>query len=302
MEHLEGKVAVVTGSASGLGRAMAERFAAEGMTTVLADNRLSEAESVAASIRDAGGRAQAWEVDVSDRSSVVALADHVDRELGGAQVLINNAGVVSNSPILTPEEEGWRWIVNVNLFGVVYGLQTFVPRMLDSGQDCHVVNTSSLAGVVGNPAEGNRLQFGSRVPTEFGGMGGYMATKHGVVAVSETAAGELRGNSVGISVLCPSHHENTGIFENSALHRPEGFGGPMSEAEIKATVGDRERKSAEARVAFTRYPEECAARVVRAIRAGHFYIFTHPESRGAVERRFAQIMAGYDDAAAFEVS
>ena len=106
MEHLEGKVAVVTGSASGLGRAMAERFAAEGMTTVLADNRLSEAESVAASIRDAGGRAQAWEVDVSDRSSVVALADHVDRELGGAQVLINNAGVVSNSPILTARGGG----------------------------------------------------------------------------------------------------------------------------------------------------------------------------------------------------
>jgi NAD(P)-dependent dehydrogenase (short-subunit alcohol dehydrogenase family) len=300
--ELAGRVAVVTGSASGLGRAMAERFAAEGMTTVVADNRLPAAEAVAASIRDGGGGAWALPVDVGDRDSVIALADEVDRRWGGAQVLVNNAGVVSNSPILQAEEAGWRWIVDVNLFGVLYGMQTFVPRMLAGGADCHVVNTASLAGVVGDPAEGNRLTPGTRVPTEFGGMGGYMVTKHAVVALSETAAGSLRGTRVGVSVLCPSHHENTGIFENSARHRPDRFGGAMSDDEIAATLGQRERRASDARVAFTRYPEECAARVVRAVREGHFYIFTHPESRGAVERRFAQILAGYDDAAAFETS
>jgi NAD(P)-dependent dehydrogenase (short-subunit alcohol dehydrogenase family) len=300
MENLEGKVAVVTGSASGLGRAMVERFAKEGMTVVIADNRLGDAEVEAKKIQRNGGVAVAIEVDVRNRDSVVALADRVDAELGGASVLVNNAGVVSFSPLLQPEELGWRWIVDVNLFGVIYGVQTFLPRMLESGRECHVVNTASLAGVIGGGAlDDNRVQLGSRLPDQVGGMYGYMATKHAVVAISESLARDLSGTRVGVSVLCPSHHENTGIFENSARYRPEAFGGPMSAEEIRATAGDREERSAQARVAYTRYPAECAARVVRAIREGHFYIFTHPETRGAIEKRFAQMLAGFDDASSF---
>jgi NAD(P)-dependent dehydrogenase (short-subunit alcohol dehydrogenase family) len=299
MEELAGKVAVVTGSASGLGRAMAERFAREGMTSVIADNRFSEAEKVAAQIVANGGRAVPIEVDVTSRQSLESMAVRVDRELGGASVLVNNAGVVSYTPLLRPEEQGWRWIVDVNLFGVVYGLQTFLPRMLDRGGEGHVVNVASLAGVIGGfGTTANRLHTGGGKP-QLGAMYGYMATKHAVVAISETLAGDLRDTPIGVSVVCPSHHEHTGIWENSARYRPESFGGPMTADEFDAIGGANAEKSAASRTAFQREPPECAARVVRAIREGHFYVFTHPETRPPVEARFRQILEAFDDAQDF---
>jgi NAD(P)-dependent dehydrogenase (short-subunit alcohol dehydrogenase family) len=299
MDELAGKTAVVTGSASGLGRGMAERFAQEGMTAVVADRRFSEAQAVAEQIVDKGGRAVAIEVDVTDRSSMEATADRVDREFGGASILVNNAGVVSFSPVLRAEEQGWRWIVDVNLFGVVYGLQTFLPRMLERGGEGHVVNVASLAGVIGGfGTTDNRLHIGGDKP-QFGAMYGYLATKHAVVAISETLAGDLRDTPIGVSVVCPSHHEHTSIWENSALYRPEGFGGPMTAEEIEAIGGNTAEKSAASRTAFQREPSECAARVVRAIREGHFYIFTHPETRPPVQARFTQILKAFDDAREF---
>jgi NAD(P)-dependent dehydrogenase (short-subunit alcohol dehydrogenase family) len=302
MDRLEGKVAVVTGGASGLGRAMAVRFALEGMNAVIADNRFDEAELAAKEIADAGGRALAIEVDVTERDSVDALADRVDAELGGASVLVNNAGVVSFTPVAAPEEQGWRWIVDVNLFGVIYGLQAFLPRMLASGRDGHIVNTASLAGVVGGGGlAANRIRVGSERPDRMGAMYGYMATKHAVVAISETLALDLSGSPIGVSVLCPSHHENTGIFENSARYRPKSAGGPMTSEEAHATFGrtDEQREAALGSDRPQKLPDECAARVVRAIREGHFYVFTHPDTRPAVEHRFAQLLAGFDDADSF---
>ena len=302
MDQLQGKVAVVTGSASGLGRAMAERFAREGMTVVIADNRLAEAEFVAKEITVNGGRAVAVEVDVTERGSVDALADRVDADLGGASVLVNNAGVVSFTPVAQPEEKGWRWIVDVNLFGVIYGLQAFLPRMLESGRDGHIVNTASLAGVVGGGGlAANRVRLGDAAPAATGAMYGYMATKHAVVAISETLAHDLSGSRIGVSVLCPSHHENTGIFENSARYRPEKAGGPMTPEEANATFGrtDQQRDEALGPGRPQKFPDECAARVVRAIREGQFFIFTHPDTRPAVEHRFAQMLAGFDDATSF---
>jgi NAD(P)-dependent dehydrogenase (short-subunit alcohol dehydrogenase family) len=302
MDRLDGKVAVVTGSASGLGRAMAERFAREGMTVVIADNRLGEAEVVAKEIERAGGRAVAIEVDVTQRESVVALSERVDDELGGASVLVNNAGVVSFTPVDQPEERGWRWIVDVNLFGVLYGIQTFLPGMLERGGEGHIVNTASLAGVVGGGGlTSNRISIGDSTPEDMGAMYGYMATKHAVVAISETLARDLSGSRIGVSVLCPSHHENTGIFDNSARFRPEAAGGPMTAEEQLATFGqtDAQREDAFGWKPQHRFPDECAARVVRAIREGHFYIFTHPETRAVVEHRYTEMLAGFDDADSF---
>ena len=302
MDRLDGKVAVVTGSASGLGRAMAERFAREGMTAVIADNRLAEAEVVAKEIERTGGRAVAIEVDVTQRESVVALSDRVDDELGGASVLVNNAGVVSFTPVAQPEESGWRWIVDVNLFGVLYGIQTFLPGMIERGAEGHIVNTASLAGVVGGGGlTANRISIGNSAPGELGAMYGYMATKHAVVAISETLARDLSGSRIGVSVLCPSHHENTGIFDNSARFRPEAAGGPMTAEEQHATFGntDAQREDSFGWKPQQRFPDECAARVVRAIREGHFYIFTHPETRVVVEHRYAEMLAGFDDADSF---
>ena len=302
MEQLRGRVAVVTGSASGIGRGMAERFAREGMTVVIADNRLPAAEEVAAGIEAEGGKAVPIQVDVSQRDSVSALADRVDAELGGAALLVNNAGVLSFSPVREPEERGWRWIVDVNLFGVVYGLQAFVPRMLASGNEGHVVNVASLAGVVGGGAsERNRIRRGDGKPESFNAMYGYMATKHAVVAVSESLARELSGTPIGVSVLCPSHHEDSGIFANSARHRPEEFGGPMTEREVELMTGRTERDRDDTYGQRVRYPlvSECAARVLRAVREGHFYIFTHPETRVAIEKRYAEMLAAFDDTDSF---
>jgi NAD(P)-dependent dehydrogenase (short-subunit alcohol dehydrogenase family) len=281
---------------------MADRFAQEGMTAVIADNRVAEAEVAAKEITDAGGRAVAIEVDVTERASVDALADRVDADLGGASVLVNNAGVVSHTPVARPEEQGWRWIVDVNLFGVIYGLQAFLPRMLASGREGHVVNTASLAGVVGGGGlTANRIRVGTDTPDVMGAMYGYMATKHAVVAISETLALDLSGSRIGVSVLCPSHHENTGIFENSARYRPEAAGGPMTSEEAYDTFGrtDEQREAALGPDRPQKMPDECAARVVRAIREGHFYVFTHPDVRPAIEHRFAQLLAGFDDADSF---
>jgi NAD(P)-dependent dehydrogenase (short-subunit alcohol dehydrogenase family) len=305
MEVFQGKVAVVTGAASGLGRAMARRLAQEGMTSVIADNRFVDALVVARQIEDEGGRAVAMEVDVTNRESMRQLADRVDQELGVPSVLVNNAGVMSPTPVLSPEELGWRWIVDVNLFGVIYGLQTFVPRMLESGQEGHIVNVASLAGMIAaNMASSNRTIAGDRRPGRLNMIYGYFATKHAVVAISEALSGELSGTPVGVSVLCPSHHRETGIYDNSARFRPEQYGGPMTPEEIQGTSRSSLRaKGALASVisgnAMGQDPAECAARVVRAIRERHFYIFTHPNSRAAIEERFAQILAGLDDADAF---
>jgi NAD(P)-dependent dehydrogenase (short-subunit alcohol dehydrogenase family) len=305
MENLRGKVAVVTGAGSGLGRAMAERFAQEGMMVAIADIRLDEARRVASSISSQGGGAIAAEVDVSNRESVESLADRVDAELGGTDVLVNNAGVMSPSPLLKPEELGWRWIVEVNLFGVVYGLQTFVPRMLDRGQPSHVVNVASLGGIIaGGGTERNRIQVGDRRPDAARMIYGYFATKHAVVAISESLSAELDGTCTGVSVLCPSHHHGTGIFENSARFRPPKYGGQMTPEELHGTARASQRgKGALAAVlennAAGKEPAECAARVVRAIRENHFYIFTHPNSRAVIEERFARVRAGLDDADTF---
>jgi NAD(P)-dependent dehydrogenase (short-subunit alcohol dehydrogenase family) len=302
MDRLEGTVAVVTGSASGLGRAMAERFAQEGMTAVIADRRLDEAEVVAKEIERTGGRAVAAEVDVTKRASVVALADRVDAELGGASVLVNNAGVLPFTPILEPDEDGWRWIVDVNLLGVVSCLQAFVPRMVQSGRDGHVVNTASIAGLLSMAAaDGNRLTLGDRVPEHGGWSYGYVATKAAVIALSEALCGDLAGTRVGVSVLCPDAHSNTGIFQNSMAYRPAEYGGPVDPARPGGTGGARPQTHDEARGPdrVRRDPAELAARVVRAIREGQFYVFTHPENRAAIEGRFSQILAGFDDADSF---
>jgi NAD(P)-dependent dehydrogenase (short-subunit alcohol dehydrogenase family) len=302
MENFEGRVAVVTGAGSGLGRAMAERFAREGMTAVVVDRRLDAAEEVVAAITAAGGRGLAVEVDVTDVDAVHALAARVEAELGGAHILVNNAGVVSYTPLLRDERAGWDWIIDVNLRGVVHGIQAFLPGMLARGEPGHVVNVASMAGVVGGGGvKDNRLTTGDGASGDHV-MYGYMATKAGVVAITEALAGDLSGTPIGISVLCPSHHEHTNIWENSRLHRPAEAGGPMSDEEYAAVDGntDAKRRAVFGDQRKERTAEECAERVLRAVREGHFYVFTHPETRIAIEFRFSNLMAGFDDAAAFD--
>src|SRR5262245_35363687 len=308
MEELTGKVAVVNGSASGLGLAMARAFADEGMTVVVADRRLDMAEESAADIRANGGKAEAMEVDVTDRASLTALADQVDERFGGAQVLVNNAGVVPLTPILEPDENGWRFEMEGNVFGVIYGCQTFLPRMLRSGREGHVVNTASIAGLMagGSIAQDNRVPDGDDGFPEYPlMMYGYTASKFAVVGLTEALSGELAGTPIGVSVLCPHGHLGGNLLDNSTVFRPERFGGPSDPSQIGDAVGRNMAGKGllppdpDAPVMVPKDPAELGRRVVSAVKQRQFYVFTHPTDRHEQQRRFARIMAGFDDADAF---
>ena len=261
MQELNGKVAVVTGGGSGIGRAMALAFADEGMDIAIGDIESGPAEAVAEEVRAKGRRAIAITCDVTDIASVRALAARTKAELGGAHVVCNNAGVVANSPSAQMSDTDWSWVLGVDLEGVVNGIQAFLPGLVEQG-DGHMVNTSSIAGLI---------------PLAAPGIISYTAAKYGVVGITETLHGEMEGTGVGASVLCPGL-VNTRIGE-SGRNRPD-FEPPSNQGGVPIE------------------PEVVAQQVVEAVKGNDLYILTHPETRGAVEERFAAIMEAYDRAEA----
>src|SRR4051794_5426699 len=188
METFEGRTAVVTGAASGMGRAFAERFGALGMHVVLADVEEPRLVEVAASMRESGIEVLPVVTDVADGSSVDALAAKAFDTYGAVHVLCNNAGVGGGGPLAQLTTQHWEWVLGVNVWGVIHGLRAFLPTMIESGEEGHIVNTASMAGMIAGPM-----------------MGPYNATKFAVVAISETLHAEMTMNStnIGVSVLCP---------------------------------------------------------------------------------------------------
>src|SRR5215212_7825277 len=203
MRELKGKVAVVTGAASGLGRAMALAFADEGMNVALAD--VADTSDVFAQVQAKGVSAIASRVDVSRQEEVERFAQLVDRDLHGADLVCNNAGVSPLGAAWEGSLGDWQWIVGVNLWGVIHGVRSFVPRLIARNAG-HVINTASVAGIINPP-----------------GSAAYNVTKHAVVALSETLHHDLRerGSAVGVSVLCPAYVP-TGIAD-SERNRPAQF-------------------------------------------------------------------------------
>ncbi|MBA2326784.1 MAG: SDR family NAD(P)-dependent oxidoreductase [Actinobacteria bacterium] len=198
MEQLEGKVAVVTGGASGIGRALAERFAAEGMKLVLADVEEGALAATAKELADGGADTRGVVTDVADRGSVDALATRTLEEFGAVHVVCNNAGVGGlGHPTWDGPLSAWEWVLGVNLWGVIHGIRAFVPALVEQDEG-HVVNTASMAGLAAMPF-----------------MGPYTTTKHAVVGLSEVLFHELgvRGSAVGVSVLCPNFLR-TNIFDS----------------------------------------------------------------------------------------
>lgn len=268
MPGYQGKVAVVTGAASGIGYAIAARAAAEGMTVVLADIDTARLRDAAASLRGAGADVHPAEVDVSDRESVADLARCVRDDVGDAWLLVNNAGVYLSAPFTEMPAADWEFVVGVNLWGVVHGMQAFLPGMVerDSG---HVINTSSIDGLV-----------------TVRNAAAYVAAKHAVGALSETVYRELEeaGSSVGISVLCPAAVA-TDIL-NSARHRP-GRLGPAAQPANQAAERDYPPLDGVMR------PEQVADITFTGLRERRFWILTHPEQgASAIRARAEDIVTG----------
>jgi NAD(P)-dependent dehydrogenase (short-subunit alcohol dehydrogenase family) len=272
VKDLRDRVAVVTGAASGIGRGLAARFAEAGMKLVLADVEGPALEAAVAELRRSGATVLGALCDVSKPASVESLAQQAFDEFGAVHVLCNNAGVAGGmpKPIWEQPLEEWSWVMGVNLMGVVHGLRSFVPRMLQQGIEGHVVNTASMAGLIP-------------------GAGIYGVSKHAVVALSESLSNELllQGAKLKVSVLCPGW-VNTRIIE-SERNRPEA---PREAPGPLAPQLELARRAVAELIAGGLDPLEVGDVVVEAIRAERFYVLTHPTWKNMIEHRMQNILQG----------
>ncbi len=270
MKDLQGKVAVVTGAASGLGRAMALAFAAEGMHVALADVDQANLARVAAEVRARGVRALARRVDVSQGEQVDELAQHTVAELGGAHLVCNNAGVSPLGAAWENTVADWQWTLGVNLWGVIHGVRAFAPLLLAQDEG-HIVNTASVAGLISPP-----------------GMGAYNVSKHAVVALSESLYHDLaeRKARVGISVLCPAYVPTA--ISDSERNRPAELANPArpTSAQLRAKEAMLRKAVQSGKISA----DEVAQAVVAAVRGERFYILTHPRIKPAIRARLEDIL------------
>jgi len=268
MRDLRGKVAAVTGAASGLGRSMALAFAAEGMDLALADVDEVNLSSVQDEVLAKGVRAITLKVDVSNAQQLEIFRDQTLTRLGGVHVVCNNAGVSPLGAVWENSPADWQWILGVNLWGVIHGVRAFTPHLIKQDEG-HIVNTASVAGLISPP-----------------GSGAYNVTKHGVVALSESLYHDLRerNSKVGVSVLCPAYVP-TGIVD-SERNRPKDL--PVS-TKSEATLA-REAMLRKAVASGKISADQVAQSVVAAIKDERFYILTHPRIKGAIQARMEDIL------------
>jgi NAD(P)-dependent dehydrogenase (short-subunit alcohol dehydrogenase family) len=269
-----GRVAVVTGAASGIGRALAMALADAGSTVMVGDIDGPAAESVATAIREGGGGAEALTVNVADAASVEELAAHTVARFGRVDVLCNNAGVSTFNLIQDQTLDDWRWVFDVNLWGVVHGLHSFLPVFRRQGTPAHIVNTASIAGLLSGVAF----------------IGPYAATKVAVVSISETLNQEcaMAGLPIGISVLCPSSVD-TRVMESERSRPPTR--GIEQRQETAEAVRLAIRDSFTGPTGLT--PGQVAERTLEAIRTGEFWIITHPGEGSLVDARFTDVLAQF---------
>ena len=259
MTELGGGVAVVTGGASGIGRAMAERFARERAKVVVADIDQRALAAVVDSIKARGGEALGVPTDVTDLSSVQALAAAAFEAFGKVSVLCNNAGVALWGGLESATHRDWQWVLGVNLWGVIHGVEAFVPRMIASKEPGHIVNTASMAGLVATR-----------------GLGVYNTSKYAVVGLSETLAKDLRPYHIGVSVLCPMGVATQ--IRESARNRPADLTNDAPSAVEPVALMGR-----------TLAPAVVAEMVLSAIRANRLYVITHEEGLEALRRRHERL-------------
>ena len=277
MRELAGKTAFVTGGASGIGFALGAAFAEAGMKVMLADIETDPLAEAVKSLHDFGPNVRSVACDVADPVSVERAAKASYQAFGNVHVVCNNAGVAAAGGIDNISLDNWRWVLDVNLMGVLHGIRTFLPHIRAHGEGGHIVNTASMAGM------NSGLGFSP-----------YVASKFAVVGMSEGLATQLKPFGIGVSVLCPGF-VRTRIGE-SGRNRPDRYGAtqtpdPASPAGLLiAQIAERVQSGLD--------PSDVAARVLAAIREEELYVFTHPEMRAELEDRFAAIMAAMEQAAA----
>lgn len=265
MEDLEGKVAVITGGASGIGLAVAEALAGRGVRLALADIETEVLDKAVELLRAGGAEVTGVRTDVSDLDSVKALRDSVEADLGPTDLLFNNAGVGAGGLSWQIEHSTWQWVLGVNLWGVIHGIEVFVPGMVERGSG-HIINTGSLAGLIAPRA-----------------MAPYTASKHAVVGLSEGLLHDLDliGSKVRVSVLCPGMVRTQ--IARSARNRPEEL-----TPKVQDQMGETFVAILQSLTDAGADPAEIAAEVVAAIEAERFWVLPHRDQFGAaIEARFA---------------
>lgn len=273
MQELAGKTAFVTGGAGGIGLALGRALAEAGMTVMLADIETNALAAAVDSLRDIGPAVRGVTCDVADPASVERAAKASYDAFGNVHVVCNNAGVAAGSGVDDISLDDWRWVLDVNLMGVLHGIRTFLPHIRAHGEGGHIVNTASMAGM------NSGLGFSP-----------YAASKFAVVSVSEGLAMQLEPLGIGVTVVCPGF-VRTRISE-SARNRPERYGRSELPAALATRLAELVRSGLE--------PSDVAAQVVTAIREDELYVFTHHDAnwRAELEARFAAILAAMDKAAA----
>ena len=267
MREVAGKVAFITGGASGIGLAMARSFAAAGMKVAIADIEEQALAQAAASLAPSNAELIALRVDVTDRDAMARAADETERAFGKVHVVCNNAGVGIAGPMEQVSYADWDWVVGVNLHGVINGVQTFVQRIMAHGEGGHIVNTASLAGQVAVP-----------------GLSVYNTTKFAVVGLSETMRAELAIRNIGVSVLCPGFVD-TNIF-TSERNRPDAL-----RTQPDSDPRPMDLEAYEEFLDTMLDPSIVGDMTLHAIQHNEAYIFTHPEIAAGVSSRLTEIEA-----------
>lgn len=272
MQDLKAKVAVITGAAEGIGKAIAVAAAAEGMRLVLADIHQELLDKTVSELRQTGAEVIGVVTDVSKEAEIQALADQAYAQFGHVHLLVNNAGVAFAKSAWETTAKDWEWIMGINLYGITHAIRIFVPRMLASNEVAHIVNTASVAGLIAEPA-----------------LAAYNVSKFGVVALSESLQHDLnlRQAKIGVSVLCPSWVK-TRITDAERNRKTEDRIQVEQLEKVSLKTGAAINKAVEAGIA----PQQVAHDVINAVKNNTFYILTHPETKAAVAIRNEDILQG----------
>jgi NAD(P)-dependent dehydrogenase (short-subunit alcohol dehydrogenase family) len=274
MKEISGKTAFITGGGAGIGLALAKVFARAGMRVVIADLRQDHLDDAMVELRKQGAQAHAIRLDVSDRAAFAAAADEAERVFGTVHVLCNNAGVNIIRPITEATFDDVDWVVNVNLIGMFNGLLTFIPRIIARGEGGHIVNTSSVAGVITGP-----------------GTSIYSATKFAIRGLSDALRYDLAPHRIGVTVLVPGT-TSTKLHE-SEDNRQARYMGTVNDTirQQRAGTGDLFRRV----LPLGMDPMAIAERALQGIRENRFYVLSHSESEIDFREVFDDLLAGQPD-------